>query len=88
MYKIISKVLANKLKVVLHKCVFDARSTFVPGRSILDNVMVVIEVTNYMKTKTRGRYGYVTLNLDISNAYDRMYSNYLKDVMFKMSFNH
>jgi hypothetical protein len=57
LYKIIAKVLANRLKQVLPKCVSNHQSTFVMERSILDNVMVAIEVVQYMKTKTKGKAG-------------------------------
>jgi hypothetical protein len=72
LYKIIAKVLVNRLKEVLSKCVSHHQSAFVPERSILDNVMVAIEVVHYMRTKTRGKAGCVTLKLDISKTYDRM----------------
>jgi len=54
LYKLISKVNADRLKVVLPKCVFDTQSVFVPSRSILDNALIVIEVINYMKMKMSG----------------------------------
>jgi len=47
----------------------DTQSALVPGRSILDNEMVAIEVIHYMKTKTSGSNGSVALKLDISKAY-------------------
>jgi len=87
LYKLISKVLANRLKVMLPKCISDNQSAFVPGRSILDNAMVAIEVIHYMKTKMRGTNGCVALKLDISKAYDMMDLDYLKEVMRKMGFN-
>jgi hypothetical protein len=61
LYKIIAKVLANRLKQVLPKCVSNHQSTFVPERSILDNAMVAIGVVHYKKTKTKGKAGSVAL---------------------------
>jgi len=87
LYKIISKVLANRMKIVLPNCIFDNQSAFVPGHSILDKDMVAIEVLHFMKAKTRGEDRYVALKLDISKAYDHMDWNYLRAVMNKMGFH-
>ncbi|CAJ2636114.1 unnamed protein product [Trifolium pratense] len=65
LYKVVAKVLANRLKSVLNKCISDDQSAFVPGRSILDNAMAAIELVHYMKAKTRGKQGDVALKLDI-----------------------
>ncbi|MCI25218.1 RNA-directed DNA polymerase (Reverse transcriptase), partial [Trifolium medium] len=86
-YKLVSKVLANRLKGVLDKCISDNQSAFVPGRSILDNAMVAIELVHFMKSKTCGKVGDVALKLDISKAYDRIDWEYLKEVMIKMGFS-
>ncbi|XP_024630887.1 uncharacterized protein [Medicago truncatula] len=87
LYKLISKVLANRLQVVLPKCIFDSQLAFVSGRSILDNALVAIEVINSMNTNTRIVDGSVALKLDISKAYDRIDWDYLKGVMVRMGFN-
>jgi len=86
LYKIISKVLENRLKDVLPQCISDNQTAFVSGRSILDNAMVAIEVLHFMKTKKRGEDRYVALKLDISKAYDRIDWDYLCAVMVKMGF--
>ncbi|PNX81081.1 hypothetical protein L195_g037096, partial [Trifolium pratense] len=85
-YKLVAKVLANRLKPILSKCIYDNQSAFVPGRSILDNAMVAIEVVHYMKSKLRGKVGDIALKLDISKAYDRIDWDYLRGVMLKMGF--
>ncbi|WJX95853.1 hypothetical protein P8452_77122 [Trifolium repens] len=86
-YKLVAKVLANRLKSVLDKCILINQSAFVPGRSILDNAMAAIEIVHFMKTKTRGKIGEVALKLDISKAYDHIDWDYLRGIMTKMGFS-
>lgn len=59
LYKVVAKVLANQLKVVLDKCISECQSAFVPGRSILDNAMAAIEIIHHMKIKVKGNVGEV-----------------------------
>ena len=76
-YKILAKVLANRLKHILPKIIDHHQSAFVPGRSITDNVLVAFEILHCMKRKTRGLQGEVALKLDVSKAYDRVDWNFL-----------
>lgn len=87
LYKVVAKVLANRLKPILDKCVSDNQSAFVPERSILDNAMAAIDIVHYMKTKRKGKKYDAALKLDISKAYDRIEWDYLRDIMTKMGFS-
>ncbi|GAU51576.1 hypothetical protein TSUD_414250 [Trifolium subterraneum] len=86
LYKMISKVLANRLKCCLDKCVSQEQSAFVEGRSILDNALIAIEVIHALKRKTKGRRGELTLKIDISKAYDKVDWVFLRGVMTRMGF--
>lgn len=70
--KIITKVMANRIKGLLDTVVSETQSAFIPGRLISDNVMVAYEVMHYLKGKKNGKDGYMTLKLDMSKAYDRI----------------
>lgn len=86
LYNILAKVLANRLKSILSKLISENQSTFVPRRSITDNVLIAFEVIHHMRRKTGGRDGEVALKLDISKAYDRVDRNFLKHRMSCMCF--
>lgn len=86
-YKIIAKVLANRLKIVLPICISQEQSVFIQSRSILDNVMVAIETIHYMKCKGNGVVGEVALKIDIIKAYDRDRCHFLQVMMLKMGFS-
>ena len=55
--RIISKVIANQLKLILPNVIFDAQSAFVPNWLIIDNTTVAFEVLHKMRNKRRGKKG-------------------------------
>ncbi|GLT65285.1 hypothetical protein SLA2020_377240 [Shorea laevis] len=70
-YKIISKILANRLKPLLHSIISPNQSAFLKGRTIHDNSILAHEIFHAMKNK-RGRGGLMALKLDMEKAFDRM----------------
>ena len=50
MYKIISKVMANRLKIVMGSIISEEQSGFLPGRSLFEGVVVAHEVVHFIKT--------------------------------------
>lgn len=55
LYKIMAKVLENRLKKVLPGLISENQSTFVPGRCITDNVVVAFEIIHHMRGKKRNQ---------------------------------
>lgn len=86
LYKIIAKMLANRLKLVLDTVISDPQSAFVPGRAITDNILISAEIMHFLKRKRQGNEGVATLKIDIAKAYDRVEWDFLRAIMLKMGF--
>lgn len=69
-YKIISEVVANRLRMALDKIVSSYQRAFVEGKSASDNYIIVHEIICSFKKKNRNKS--IVLKLDKSKAYDRM----------------
>ena len=86
-YKIASKVLANRLNVFLSKFITPEQSAFVPDRLISDNTLVASELAHFMHNLWRGKEGFMALKLDISKAYDRLEWHFLQRILQRLGFD-
>ena len=71
-YKALAKILVNRLKPFLSRCISKNQSAFVPGRQILDNVILSHELMHFLKNKRHGKVGSMAVKLDMSKAHDRV----------------
>lgn len=67
LYKILSKVLAAKLKGVIGKLILVKRSSFIHHRNILDDILMANEVINLSKREQRSC---LVLKVDYEKAYN------------------
>ena len=83
LYKILSKVLANRIKRVLSLVIFQSQNAFVEGRQILDAVLIANEaVDSILRGKEKG----ILCKLDIEKAYDHIRWDFLIQMLESMGF--
>eukprot|EP01018_Ginkgo_biloba_P025672 Gb_11085 [translate_table: standard] len=77
-YKIISKLMANRLRRFFPKLIFEEQGGFVPGKLIADNVVLVQEVLHSAKARKEKT---MLVKLDMAKAYDRLDRTFLLKVL-------
>lgn len=81
--KLLTKVLANKLKKVKGKVVSEFQKAFVEGRQIFYAMLIVNEaIDSLLKKKDCG----LMCKFDIKKAYDHVNWDFLRAILGKMGF--
>lgn len=86
-FKIVSKVLSNRLKSVLPCCISQNQSSFVLRQMIHDNALIAHELLHYLQSAKNGSNKGFVAKLDMSKTYDRVEWNVLEAVMNHMGFS-
>ncbi|GKC38445.1 RNA-directed DNA polymerase, eukaryota [Tanacetum coccineum] len=82
-YKIIAKILANRLISVLGDIVSDVQSAFIAGRQMLDGPFILNEVLQWCTKKKRKS---LIFKVDFEKAFDSVRWDFLDDVLKKFGF--
>ncbi|KAL3697349.1 hypothetical protein R1sor_011425 [Riccia sorocarpa] len=83
-YKIISKILANRLREVAGDFIDMEQKGFLKGRSISDNVLNFLLLQEWAEVEEQPA---IFVKVDFEKAYDRVCHRYLWETMESMGFN-
>ena len=83
LYKLLAKMLANKIKKVMGKVITESSNAFVDGRHILDAVLIANKVVD---SRLKNNERSVLCKSDIEKAYDHVNWKFLMAVLRNMGF--
>nr|GEZ74972.1 RNA-directed DNA polymerase, eukaryota [Tanacetum cinerariifolium] len=82
-YKVVTKILANRLALVIADLVSDTQSSFVANRQILDGPFILNEILHWCKRKKKQA---MFFKVDFAKSYDLVRWDYLLDVLEAFGF--
>lgn len=82
-HKIISKILANRLKSMLPKIIDCSQSAFIKGKGLLDSIMVANEVVEECRLKKKRL---AIVKVDYEKVYDLVSQDFLYYMLFRLGF--
>lgn len=85
-FKIVSKIMCNRLKTVMAKLVAPNQCSFIQGRHSLDNIVIAQEIIHNMR-HMKGKKGFVVVKVDIETVYDRIEWDFLENTLTDIGFS-
>lgn len=85
LYKVVTKVIVNRLKPVFPSLIALNQVSFVAGRWIKDNIVIAQEVVHSMPTK-KGKKSWMVIKVDLEKAYDRLKWDFIRDTLSDVGF--
>jgi hypothetical protein len=82
--KIIKKILTIRLTRVAGRVIGESQIAFLPGRNILDGVLILYEVLHKLRVKKKDG---IIVKLNFEKAYDKVRWSFLKEVLTRKNFS-
>lgn len=83
-YKIMSKILSNRLKLVLPEIISPNQSAFVAGRNIMQNILICQDLVRlYNRKHTTSS---CLIKIDLRKAYDTVEWEFVEEMIHAMEF--
>jgi hypothetical protein len=82
-YKIVAKILPNRLKMVLEKIISKLQNAFIRDRHILDLILIANEC---LDSKIRSRESRALCKVDLEKAYDHVNWDFLMYMLRRCGF--
>ena len=76
-YKIITKLVANRLKSLMPKLIGPIQSSFALGRHIIDNIVIAQETIHLMNKKV----DWIAIKVDLEKAYDKLRWAFIEEML-------
>ena len=79
-YKVISKIIVQRLRPLLPSLISPMQTAFLEGRRATDNVVIAQELIYSLKRR-KGKEGYMVVKIYLEKAYDRLEWSFVKMVL-------
>ncbi|GKU86994.1 hypothetical protein SLEP1_g1457 [Rubroshorea leprosula] len=84
MYKVIAKLLANRISLVLDSIIGESQMAFIRGRQMVDSIVIANETIDAAKRKKMASFMF---KMDFVKAYDKVCWDFLDYMMLRMDFD-
>lgn len=85
-YRIISKVQANKIKDLMPQLITEFQNAFVKGRNISDNIILAGEMMHHLNKQKKAKNFWCGYKVDFAKAFDKISWDFLFLVLQEMDF--
>ncbi|XP_061352346.1 uncharacterized protein LOC133297248 [Gastrolobium bilobum] len=79
-YKVLSKIVVQRMFGLMDKIISPVQASFVPGRHIQDNIIIVQELIHSMH-RMKGRKTFMAIKVDLEKAYDRLNWDFIQKTL-------